>query len=64
MNFRFVATGLLMLVLAAGFFIAMLDMAPKSTDPKELLRIVGMVSGVVGAIGALLVLFGLVGRRR
>ena len=63
-NYRFILTGLLMLLIAGGFFIWMLDLAPKSNDPKELLRIAGMASGAVGGIGLVLIFLGAVGTKR
>lgn len=62
-NRRFVFTGLLMILLAAGFFAGMTTMAPRSTDPAELMRIVGMVSGVVAGLGLALSIVGLIGRK-
>ncbi len=66
MHFRFILTGLLMGILAAGFFLIMLDMAPKSNDPKELLRIAGMASGTFGGLGVAIILMGFfgVGKKR
>ena len=62
-NWRLIITGLLMIVLAAGFFIFMMGMAPKSNDPKAMLETVGQVSGVVGGIAVVMILFGLIGRK-
>ncbi len=62
-NWRLIVTGLLMIVLAAGFFIFMMGMAPKSNDPKAMLETVGQVSGVVGGIAVVMILFGLIGRK-
>lgn len=66
MNFRLLVTGLLLGILAGGFFLYMAEQAPKSTDPHELMRIVGMVAGVAGGLGLALMLMGLlgVGRKR
>ncbi len=62
-NWRFVITGIVLAILAAGFFLFMLSMAPKSNDPATMMRTVGQVSGVAGAIGVLLVVLGLVGKK-
>jgi hypothetical protein len=63
-NWRLVVVGLVMLVLACGFFVAMASMATQSNDPVALMQTVGTVSGVVGALGAVMAIFGFVGRRR
>jgi hypothetical protein len=62
-NWRFVLVGLIMMVAAAGFFLEMGAMAPRSNDPVALMRTVGEVSGVVGALGLVLALLGLRGKR-
>jgi len=62
-NWRLVFTGLLFLVLAAAFFFLMLTLAPQSTDPAELLRLSGQVSGAVGGVSVVLILYGLIGKK-
>lgn len=62
-NMRLVVTGAAAMVLAVGFFVGMGTLAPKSTDPVALMQIVGQVSGVVGGIGLVMMVFGLIGRR-
>jgi hypothetical protein len=62
-NWRLVVAGLVMVAAGAGFFLFMGTMAPRSTDPAELMRTVGQVSGAVGGIGLSLIVFGLIGRR-
>lgn len=62
-NWRLVTTGVVMIVLALGFFFYMLGMAPKSTDPKALMETVGSVSGVVGGLALALIAIGLIGRK-
>jgi len=64
MNLRVLITGLALIVLAVGFFLYMLTLAPKSNDPAALMQTVGMVSGAVGALGLVMALFGAIGRRR
>lgn len=53
-----------MIVGAIAFVLIMQSIAPRSTDPVELMRIVGQASGVVGGIGIVLFVIGLIGRRR
>src|SRR5262245_47555569 len=62
-NWRLIMVGMIMMAMAAAFFIGMQTAAPKSTDPLALMQIVGQVSGVVGALGLVLLGYGLVGRR-
>ena len=62
-NWRAVIVGGVLLVLAVGFFIFMMGMAPQSNDPKGLMEIVGTVSGVVIAIGLMMIGVGYVGRK-
>jgi hypothetical protein len=64
MNKRVVATGALMIVIAAGFFLYMMTLAPRSNDPAAMMRTVGQVSGAVGAIGLVMVVYGALTRRR
>jgi hypothetical protein len=64
MNMRVVLTGILCIALAAGFFFYMLTIAPKSNDPAAMMQTVGTVSGVVGAIGLVMIVFGALKRRR
>jgi hypothetical protein len=61
-NFRFVFTGLVLAVLALGFFLLMASIAHKSNNPVEMLRVAGQASGVAGAIGLVLVVLGLLGK--
>jgi hypothetical protein len=61
-NWRIVIVGVGLLVLSAAFFLGMFALAPKSNDPVALLRTVGEVSGVVGALSLVMILFGLIGR--
>lgn len=61
---RFVITGGIMVALAVFFFLFMLGMADKSTDPKALMETVGSVSGVVGGLGIALAIMGFVGTKK
>jgi hypothetical protein len=62
-NWRVVIVGLVLVVLAFGFYIVMLSMAPKSTDPAALMRTVGTVSGAVGGLALVMIIFGLIGKK-
>jgi hypothetical protein len=62
-NPRVVFAGTFLLILAIGFFLLMLTMAPSSTDPVELMRTVGTVSGVCGGIAIWLMAIGWLKKR-
>lgn len=62
-NKRLVIVGAVLIAAAIGFFAYMSSIAPTSNDPKALMETVGQVSGVVGAIGALMMFFGVRGRK-
>ena len=63
-NWRLVMTGVVMILLAFGFFIFMAGMTGRSNDPAALMQTVGSVSGVVGGLGAVMAIVGLIGKRR
>ncbi|MBR0691038.1 hypothetical protein JQ612_19410 [Bradyrhizobium manausense] len=62
-NWRLIAVGTVLLVLAVLFFLSMRDMTLWSNDPVALMRTVGEVSGVVGGISLVMIVFGLIGRK-
>ena len=62
-NWRLIAVGTVLLVLAVLFFLTMRDMTLWSNDPVTLMRTVGEVSGVVGGISLVMIVFGLIGRK-
>jgi hypothetical protein len=62
-NARVVMTGAVLLGLAVLFFLGMLTIAPKSNDPAEMMRTVGQVAGVVGALGVVMIIFGLIRKK-
>jgi hypothetical protein len=62
-NRRFVVTGAVLIAAAIAFFVYMMGMAPRSNDPTALMETVGQVSGVMGAIGIVLIVLGLRGRK-
>ena len=63
MNLRVIITGAVMVVLALGFFFYMGSLAPRSNDPASMMQTVGEVSGAVGAIGIVMILFGVLRRK-
>ena len=62
-NWRLIAVGTVLLVLAVLFFLSMRDMTLWSNDPVALMRTVGEVSGAVGGISLAMIVFGLIGRK-
>jgi len=62
-NRRLIVVGAVLIVAAIGFFFVMGGMAPRSNDPKALMETVGQVAGVVGAIGAVMIGFGVRGKK-
>jgi hypothetical protein len=62
-NWRLVIVGLVLVVLAFGFFAGMGLMAGRSNDPVAMMQTVGTVSGVVGTLGVVMAIFGFIGRR-
>jgi len=63
-NLRVVAAGVLLIALAAGFFGYMTSLAPRSNDPAEMLRVVGMTAGGAAGIGFVMVIVGILRRKR
>jgi hypothetical protein len=55
--------GFVLIAMAVGFFLFMLTMAPVSTDPAEVMRIVGSASGTVIGISVALIIIGLIGKK-
>ena len=64
MNLRVVLTGAVMIVLALGFFFYMTTFIPRSNDPAGMMQTVGEVSGGVGAIGLVMIVFGVFRKKR
>jgi len=62
-NRCFVGTGAVLIAAAIGFFVYMMGMAPRSNDPKALMETVGEVSGVASAVGVVLIVLGLRGKK-
>ena len=62
-NWRLIAVGTVLLVLAVLFFLSMRDMTSWSNDPVALMRTVGEVSGGVGGLSLVMIALGLIGRK-
>jgi hypothetical protein len=63
-NLRLMIVGVALDVLAVGFFVYMMGLAPKSNDPQAMLTTVGQVSGVLGVIGLVMIVIGLIGKKK
>jgi hypothetical protein len=59
MNVRVVLTGAVMIAMALGFFFYMETFIPRSNDPAGMMQTVGEVSGAVGAIGLVMIAYGI-----
>lgn len=62
-NTRVIIAGSLLLGGAIAFFLFMLSIAAQSTDPVELMRTVGAVSGAVGGLALAMMLIGGIGKK-
>ena len=62
-NWRFIITGLLLIVLAVGFFYFISSIASSSTDPAAMMQTVGTVSGVLAGISVVMIVLGLIGKK-
>ena len=63
-NMRSVVVGIALIVLAVGFYLFMLSVASKPTDPKALMETVGTVSGVGIGISVAMIVVGLIRNER
>ena len=62
-NWRVILTGVLLSILAAGFFFFMLTVASQSPDPEAFIQTVGQVSGALVGISVAMIVFGLIGKK-
>ena len=62
-NWRIVFAGVFLSIFALGFFLLMLTLAPRSTDPVQFTQLIGQTSGFVGGFGFVLIIIGLVGKK-
>ena len=62
-NRRLVIVGGVLVVLAVGFFLFMMGIAPRSNDPAALMTTVGQVSGAVGGLSLVMIVIGLIGKK-
>jgi hypothetical protein len=62
-NMRGIIVGIVMIIAAIGFFVFMMGMVPRSSDPAAMMQTVGEVSGVVGFLGFFLIALGFYGKK-
>lgn len=62
-NWRLVIAGFIFGALAIGFSLFMTTFASQSTDPVELMKIVGQASGTVGGVSLVMIIVGLIGKK-
>ena len=62
-NWRLVIAGFVLLALAIGFFVFMTSRTSVSTDPVEMMKVVGNASGVAGGISLAMIIIGLIGKK-
>ena len=62
-NWRVIVAGVVLIVLAAAFFLGMMTLIPRSNDPVGMMREVGEVSGVLCGLSLVMIVVGLVGKK-
>jgi hypothetical protein len=62
-NWRMISGGVFLIVLAVGFFFIMSFNASASTDPQELMRLAGQISGGAIGVSVVLIILGLIGKK-
>jgi Fungal trichothecene efflux pump (TRI12) len=62
-NWRFVIVGLVLVIAACAFFLGGASFMGRSNDPETMMQTVGAVSGVAGALGVVLAVLGVWGKR-
>ena len=62
-NWRMIMAGFVLIVIALGFYLFLLSIASKSTDPVALMQTVGTVAGVAAGISLVMVIIGLIGKK-
>ena len=62
-NWRVVIVGIVLAVLALGFYFFMLSIASSYNDPAVLMQTVGTVTGAVVGISLAMIIIGLIGKK-
>jgi len=58
-----ISGGVFLIVLAVVFFFIMLSNVSMSTDPQELMRLVGQISGGAIGVSVVMIIIGLIGKK-
>jgi hypothetical protein len=62
-NWRVVSAGVLLIILAVAFFFIMSANAGMSTDPQQLMKLSGNISGILIGLSMALIALGLIGKK-
>ena len=62
-NWRMISGGVFLLVLAVVFFFIMSANVSMSTDPQELMRLTGQISGGAIGVSVVMIILGLIGKK-
>ena len=62
-NWRVVSAGVLLIALAMAFFLIMGANAGMSTNPQELMRLSGTISGTLIGLSVAMIVIGLIGKK-
>lgn len=62
-NWRMISGGVFLLVLALVFFFIMSSNVSMSTDPQEMMRLAGQISGAAIGVSVVMILIGLIGKK-
>lgn len=62
-NWRVIGAGVFLIILALVFYFIMLTNAGSSTDPAELMRLTGTISGTAIGLSLAMIIIGLIGKK-
>lgn len=62
-KWRAIIGGVLFMIFAVAFYFIMLANVGRSTDPQEMMRLVGQISGFVFGLSIVLIIIGLIGKK-
>ena len=62
-NWRMISGGVFLIVLAVVFFFIMSSNVSMSTDPRDMMRLVGQISGGAVGVSIAMIVIGLIGKK-
>ena len=62
-NWRVISAGVFLIILALVFYFIMSANAGSSTDPAELMRLTGTISGAAIGLSIAMIIIGLIGKK-